>query len=101
MPRMTIPVRMLAFMDGEIRNVEIPDGPTTPAILDAVFHYGQNYILNVPNRCSVSVGDVAEVNGEFWLVMPMGWRQLSADEFSQYEATPRHDRFEFIYLQNV
>lgn len=101
---MIIPVKMLAFMDGEIRNVVLPDtfvGAITPenttTILDRVFYYGQNDFQPVPKRCSVSVGDVAEINGEFWLCAFVGWIKISADVLAEYAKMERPDRMTYIY----
>lgn len=91
---MIIPVHMLAFAkDGDrsqVRPVEIPvDGDITKAndqqihedILELVFVYGQNE--KQPKQIySVSVGDVAEVNGRYFMCASMGWDELSKDEFN-------------------
>ena len=84
---MLIDVQMLAFMDGQVRTVDVPDDEWKEACrLDAetrtgmpnaalgqVFYYGQNEVQNVPDRCSVSVGDVAIVNGLFFRVDSIGF----------------------------
>ena len=83
---MIIPVHMLAFSEerGKVRNVEIPDEEgkyvRIGELLELVFKYGQNDFQ--PQRMpSVSVGDVAEIDGEYYMVMGAGWKQLTKQEF--------------------
>lgn len=95
-------VQMLAFMDeGSIRNVWIPDsdGETLTGILENIFLYGQNdFIDRIPAEfrpvkcCSVSVGDVAEVNGEYYICKMIGWGKLTNAEFEEFKAIPQRDR---------
>jgi len=91
---MIIPVHMLAFYEenGIVRDVEIPEDQSNgiydgkvDQILELVFKYGQNDFQ--PKDCySVSVGDVAQVGFEYFICMPIGWKQLSRDEFKKLKA---------------
>ena len=104
---MEINVEMLAFMEGESRTVSIPDDVWREACerdaeersgipevaLDRVFHYGQNDVQNVAGRCSVSVGDVAEIDGKFFRVDSIGFSPMSAEELERYVQIPRRDRY--------
>lgn len=103
---MQIDVEMLAFMDGQVRTVEVPDDewqqackldaemrtgmPT--AALEQVYYYGQNEVQNVPGRCSVSVGDVANVDGHFFRVNHVGFSHMGLPELARYVALPQRDR---------
>lgn len=85
---MIVPVHMFAFADegdrSKIREVEIPDEKAKFAkiyeLLELVFKYGQNDFQPKPFP-SVSVGDVAEINGEYYMVMRIGWKQITKKQF--------------------
>lgn len=73
---MIVEVEMLRFGGGAIRPVEIPNRylhAVDEEILEKVFYWGQNDFqpLQFP---SVSVGDVARVNGKRYECMPIGWK---------------------------
>ena len=76
---MIVNVLMLAHMDGEIRQVNVPDDEwnDSPSPLDLVFYYGQNDVQPVPDRCSVSMGDVILFNGSPCLVIRNGFKGLT------------------------
>ena len=85
----------MAFMDGVTRVVNIPDENETKdneAILGAVFYYGQNEFQEVANCCSVSVGDVVNLRGKRWLVLPFGFSEMMDKEWEEYCSIPRLDR---------
>lgn len=85
---MIINVRMLAFMDGELRPVDVPDeeiGEDTQRCLERVFYWGQNDFQPVPKRCSVSMGDVALFRGELWIAQSFGWAKITLAELEEYE----------------
>jgi len=94
---MIVPVHMLAFEEPErIRQVDIPDVDAKACkgdedLLELVFYYGQNDFQPKP-CCSVSVGDVARLKGEYWLVAPVGWIHLTLEELEAHRAVPRQDR---------
>jgi hypothetical protein len=84
---MKFEVEMLAFEDGKIRNVEVPqdeiktlklsdfDG-TTSGLLDAIFLYGQNDFQPQP-ICSVSVGDVVRLGNKRFSVDAFGFSEVT------------------------
>lgn len=89
---MIIKVHMLAFQDrGMIREVDIPDdeidslqddGSNHMEILELVFKYGQNDFQ--PRPCpSVSVGDVAQIDGKYYACCGTGWRSVPELEFNE------------------
>lgn len=81
-------VHMLAFEKGKIREVNVPCEELTGKLgqdLDLIFRYGQNDFQPQP-ICSVSVGDVAEFDGEPYMVMSSGWKKMSKQEFKQYSS---------------
>jgi hypothetical protein len=91
---MIIPVHMFAFADegdrSKVRHVQIPISPgkqnpiaseaELSSVLEMVFKYGQNDFqpLNFP---SVSVGDVAEIRGEYYMVTGQGWKKMTKEQF--------------------
>lgn len=80
---MIFEVALEAFMEGQIRKVEVPnervEGKSRSEVLDLVFMYGQND-FQPQNMCSVSVGDVIHYNGERFEVAMLGFKKLSQDE---------------------
>lgn len=91
---------MLAFEDGKIRVVDVPDdevkGRSDNDILERIFYWGQNEFAPQP-ICSVSVGDVVEYNDKFFLVQGAGWKELSEVEMDNYKKFDRNDRIKFSY----
>jgi len=81
-------VEMWAYQDGAIREVRIPDEATGTLdnMLNAAFHYGQNDIQPVPDRCSVSVGDVIVLDDGRYLVAALGFKKLTAAEYEQHKS---------------
>ena len=95
-------VLMLANInrDGEvIREVEIPDTDVkrckdnTDTLLDLIFYYGQNDKQVVEGICSVSTGDVAEINDTYYLCMMIGWQEISKKQLEEYKQIDRRDRW--------
>lgn len=74
---MVFQVRLEAFQNGAVRDVEVPDeeidGASNTSLLDLVYHYGQNDIQPVKDRCSVSMGDVIVFDNEEWKVEAFGF----------------------------
>lgn len=88
---MIIKVLMLAFgKPNEIREVTIPDNTPKNEILEAVFHYGQND-FQPQNHCSVSVGDVAIVDGKHYLCAAIGWKELTAEQLEFHKKMNRDE----------
>ncbi len=81
---MKIPVHMLAFGNGAIRLVDVPDTELTSSslrmILERVFYWGQNDFQPLPFP-SVSIGDVVEYDGTFHQVGNIGFTVLTTEEF--------------------
>ena len=94
---MIVNVRMLAFMDGELRPVNVPDEEIAgreddiDLVLEKVFYFGQNDFQSMM-FCSVSVGDVAHLYGKFFVCGRFGWKELSPQQYQDYEKIERRDR---------
>ena len=95
---MQVKVHMLAFMDGETRMVEIPDGTEEVDILDSVFRNGQNEVQPCPDRCSVSMGDVIELDGRYRVVSFGGFKEIGKEGFEAYIKLPRRERLFSQYM---
>jgi hypothetical protein len=77
----TINVELMAFGEGQIRPVEIPEG--TAVTLDTVYVFGQNNMSNNHLRMpSVSMGDIIHLDEKKWLVKDIGFRELSIEEYA-------------------
>jgi hypothetical protein len=66
-------------------------------LLEAVFVHGQNDFQNVPGVCSVSIGDIIELDaslgyGKYHLVAPLGFSYVSDKEFRTYLAADQSNR---------
>lgn len=75
-----IEVEMLAFAGGKIREVDVPQEAWDKATsdeqrLELVFYWGQNDFQpkQIP---SVSVGDVARLDGKRWECSMLGWKEV-------------------------
>jgi len=99
---MSYKVHMLAFMNGEIRLVDLPllAGDKIEDTLDLIFEYGQNDV-QPKEFCSVSVGDVIELtDGLYYLVDSIGFKLLTQEQFDEHRASPRRFRGTFSNLVN-
>jgi hypothetical protein len=91
--------------DIQIREVDIPnqeweqvaDRNKLDDRLELVFHYGQNPIQAVPQCYSVSVGDVIEFFGKLYMVMSLGFREITEEQYKKYIAIPLIDRAWIAY----
>jgi hypothetical protein len=94
---MIFPVRMLAFHGPHtVRQVDIPskyvECMDQNDLLDWIYKYGQNDFQQIPNICSVSVGDVIELpNGENYMITSVGFRKLKKKDYEKYKVMDRHD----------
>lgn len=84
-------VHLLAFTDGDIRLVEIPDTTPPNNVLNAVWHWGQNDFqpMQMP---SVSVGDIISIGEKFHLVTIFEFREISKAEFNIYKNLSQRER---------
>ena len=82
---MIFKVQMWAFMDGMIREVDVPDHLIKNNIddLDAIYMYGQNEMRSL-RMCSVSPCDVIEYNDELYLIAMCGFEKMSKAEYDEY-----------------
>ena len=105
-----VQVRMLAFHDSTPNNViisevAVPDAEgyqlwadlCISAKLEQAFKWGQNDFQPQSSRCSVSVGDVVELDDKLWLCCSSGFKEIAQEDFDTLLATPRRDRFEVVW----
>jgi hypothetical protein len=92
---MKVKVYMLAFgKPGEIREVDVPNEEVvedTDALLESVFYYGQND-FQPQQHPSVSVGDVVELDSKYYLVMGIGFKEITQAELQNYMQLDRRGR---------
>jgi len=92
-------VHMTAFMNGEIREVNVPDenlGEDIHSDLEEIFKFGQNDFQPIKDRCSVSAGDVIDYNGQLYLILMAGFRKISAKQFEHYKSVDRHAKLNYM-----
>jgi len=112
---MIFKVHMLAFMDPYcVREVDVPNDVlrkqleesdtstlenaelSVTHLLELIFYYGQNDFQPNPCICSVSMGDVAEVKGKYFICMAVGWLEMNPDQFESYKACDREKRASLV-----
>ena len=108
---MIVRVHLLAFgRYGEYREVDIPEaeeglaapyekplpGDNGHTFLERVFYWGQND-HQPQDKPSVSVGDVVEKWGKYWLCVPVGWKELSESQWLNYLGMSLVDRQVFCW----
>lgn len=81
---MIFKVHMLANNPPEWENPRLVDVPNEEVVsddmelLESIWIWGQNE--NQPrNCCSVSMGDVAEIDGKFYICQSTDWKEISKD----------------------
>lgn len=88
---------MLAFEDdGVVRQVEVPDDKVILTkshieLLELIFYYGQND-FQPQQVCSVSMGDVVELDDKIYRCEAVGWKEITPEQLKEYEALDRRDR---------
>ncbi len=95
-------VHMLAYQpEYRIRNVVIPDDycGDTHQIRSKVWEQGQNMFQNQPSIVSVARGDVMEINGEYHLILDLGYVVLSGSQFEVYKSFPQVKRQQLSCLK--
>jgi hypothetical protein len=93
--------------------VELAEAKTTSDVLESIYKWGQND-FQPQNCCSVSVGDVVELepltpdsigaldeglppgpedwDPSLWLVAPCGFKKITQEQFEAHKALPQIDR---------
>jgi hypothetical protein len=88
---MKIYVELLAFGNGQMRPVEVPDDRLTDNLmenLELVFHYGQNDFQPLPFP-SVSAGDVVHYEGKTYMVDLVGFSEIAYDQLEAVRGVAR------------
>lgn len=96
-------VYLLAFRNGETRMVDLLGDAykvgyqkSVEAVLDLIFKFGQNDFQ--PQMLpSVSVGDVIDYFGSFYIVENFGFRKMTTNEFAAYTKMSREERWAVQY----
>lgn len=94
---MIFKVHMLAFNPPEWENPRLVDVPNEEVVsdnmelLERIYYWGQNDNQR-RQCCSVSMGDVAEIDRRFYICQSFGWKELTKAEFEEYKSIPQRDR---------
>lgn len=80
---------MTAFKTkADIRIVEIPNeaikDKSKAEILELIYKHGQNEFQPMPNP-SISVGDIIELEGRYFMVRPFGFSEISKEDFDKVD----------------
>lgn len=96
---MNINVFLTAFQWGQVRMVEIPDAECagdTNDVLQRIYHWGQNENQAVHDRCSVSAGDVIELQGSLYLILMAGFCKISRDQLNEFKKLNPTDKMKYL-----
>lgn len=105
---MIVKVEMLAFAEGGIREVDVPDAEITEGdvdgLLNLVFNCGQNDFKPQPIY-SVSVGDVILLptygdSTRYFLIKAIGFQEILYDDYERYKSLDRHMRVRIAYFDD-
>lgn len=106
-------VELLAFgKPGEVREVEastlsiypkeaVDNALSNPTLAEMacseIFHYGQNE-AQPQDHPSVSAGDIIHIGEDRWLILAVGFKKLTPDEYLLYKEMPRDKRMMIPFL---
>ena len=95
---MKFKVYMLAFENGKIRKVDVPDNELTGVAehdLERIFYWGQNDFQ--PQKiCSVSCGDVVEYNSKLYLTLMAGFKEITPEEMESLKKMDYFKKCNFV-----
>jgi hypothetical protein len=87
-------VHLLAFSNGKLREVELPH-EVEPS-LEQIYKYGQNDFQ--PQQLpSVSVGDVVQFENKLFVALPVGFKEVTIEEFNECVEVPQRERSFYWY----
>jgi len=82
---MKVLAELHAYQSGVLREIEIPEAEVIAAngdreaLLESAFYWGQNDVQPVERRCSLSVGDVIQIEDARYRVLGLGFVELRGD----------------------
>lgn len=80
---MTFEVEMNMFQNGVIREVDVPDADLNGKQehdLGKIFYYGQNDFQPLPDKVSVSAGDVIRYQDKRYLILFLGFEDIGNEQ---------------------
>lgn len=104
---MKFKVELLAFgKPGEVREVEVFKATKMPpldttlidAMLNEVFLRGQNE-EDPQDHPSVSAGDVIHIGEDRWLIMAVGFKKLTQEDYAFYKSLDQPLRMPVVYQE--
>lgn len=90
---------MTAFMDGCCRQVAVPDNECSDnlnSMLDRIYHWGQNEVQPVHDRCSVSAGDTIEYQNNLYIVLLAGFSKISKQQLAEFTKLKPAQRIKYL-----
>ena len=98
---MKIKCHLLAFGSNDVREINVSDDKAQNsdlnALLELAYAYGQND-LHPQQKRSVSVGDVVELHGTFFVCMNSGWKAINKNDLEKLKAMDAAERaLQFLY----
>jgi hypothetical protein len=80
---------MTAFKTkADTREIEIPNeaikDKSQDQILELIYKHGQNDFQSMPSP-SISVGDIIELEGRYFMVRPFGFSEISKEDFDKVD----------------
>lgn len=100
---MIFKVYQTAFGKGEIRPVDVPndelkDNPEHD--LERIFYYGQND-FQPRKQYSVSVGDIIEYKDKLYMVMMVGFKEITKEQMEAYKGWDNREKIMFARRDNA
>ena len=96
---MKFSVHLTAFQDGAVRMVEVPDIECTGSansILEIIYSYGQNEAQPQKDRCSVSPGDIIELRGRLYMILMVGFTEITKDDVCAFKKLNPTNKIKYL-----
>lgn len=96
---MKIDVHLTAFQGGQVRQVEVPENEctgSTNALLEIIYSYGQNEAQPQKDRCSVSPGDVIELRGRLYMILMVGFTEITKDNIEAFKKLTPTNKMKYL-----
>ena len=102
---MKFKVHLTAFQrcDHQIRKVEVPENEcteNTDIILERIYNYGQNETQPRKIR-SVSVGDIIFYNDKYYLILFVGFKEISKKHMDEFKKLEHSEKMKFLMGMDI
>ena len=96
---MKVDVHLTAYQGGQVRQVEVPDiecTGSTNALLEIIYCYGQNEAQPQKDMCSVSPGDIIELRGRLYIILMVGFTEITKDDIKKFKKLNPTDKMKYL-----